>query len=76
MKDGLRARYTLEFRQEAVRLVRGDEKLSTVACPLRVLKPPLHNWVKADGTHRHSRADRFALTTANPANLSRAEARV
>jgi hypothetical protein len=28
MKDAVRARYTLEFKQEAVRLVRGDEQLS------------------------------------------------
>jgi len=31
MKDGVRARYTLEFKQEAVRVVRGGEKLSAVA---------------------------------------------
>ncbi len=31
MKDGVRARYTLEFKQDAVRLVRGGEKLSVVA---------------------------------------------
>jgi transposase len=33
MKGGLRARYTLEFKQEAVRLVRGGEKISAVARP-------------------------------------------
>lgn len=31
MNYGVRARYTLEFKQEAVRLVRGGEKLSAVA---------------------------------------------
>lgn len=31
MKDGVRARYALEFKQEAVRLVHGGEKLSAVA---------------------------------------------
>ena len=31
MKDGVRARYTLEFKQEAVRLVRGGEKISAAA---------------------------------------------
>lgn len=31
MKDGVRARYTLEFKREAVRLVRGGEKLSAMA---------------------------------------------
>ena len=36
MKDGVRARYTLEFNQEAVRLVRGGEKLSAAARTLGV----------------------------------------
>ena len=31
MKDGVRARYTLEFKQEAVRLVRGGETLASAA---------------------------------------------
>ena len=31
MKDGVRARYTLEFKQEAVRLVRGGETLRSFA---------------------------------------------
>jgi len=38
MKDGLRSRYTLEFKQEAVRLVRGGEKISAVARTLGVGK--------------------------------------
>ena len=47
MKDGVRARYTLEFKQEAVRLVRGGEKLSVVARTLGVSAQSLDNWVKA-----------------------------
>jgi hypothetical protein len=36
MKDGVRARYTLEFKQEAVRLVRGGETLASAARTLGV----------------------------------------
>jgi transposase len=52
MKDGLRARYTLEFKQEAVRLVRGGEKLSAVARTLGVSAQSLDNWVKAEAAGR------------------------
>ena len=48
MKDGVRALYTLEFKQEAVRLVRGGEKLSAVARTLGVSAQSLDNWVKAE----------------------------
>ena len=45
MKAGLRARYTLEVKQEAVRLVSGGEKLSSVARTLGVSAQSLDNWV-------------------------------
>ena len=52
MKDGVRARYTLEFKQEAVRLVRGGEKLSVTARTLGVSAQSLDNWVKAEAAGR------------------------
>jgi len=52
MKDGVRARYTLEFKQEAVRLVRGGEKLSVAARTLGVSTQSLDNWVKAEASGR------------------------
>ena len=52
MKDGVRARYTLEFNQEAVRLVRGGEKLSAAARMLGVSAQSLDNWVKAEASGR------------------------
>jgi len=52
MKDGVRARYTLEFNQEAVRLVRGGEKLSAAARTLGVSAQSLDNWVKAEASGR------------------------
>ncbi len=52
MKDGLRARYTLEFKQEGVRLVRGGEKISAVARTLGVSAQSLDNWVKDEAARR------------------------
>jgi transposase len=63
MKDGVRARYTLEFKQEAVRLVRGGEKLSAVARTLGVSAQSLVNWVKAEAAGRLQDVLGKALTT-------------
>jgi transposase len=43
-----RARYTLEFKQEAVRLVAGGQSMAAVARTLGVVDQTLFNWVKAD----------------------------
>jgi transposase-like protein len=48
MTGNARARYTLEFKQEAVRLVRGGQSLSSVARGLGVSAQSIDNWVKAD----------------------------
>ena len=63
MKDGVRARYTLEFKQEAVRLVRGGEKLSAVARTLGVSAQSLDNWVKAEASGRLRDVRGKALTS-------------
>ena len=39
MKDGVKARYTLEFKRDAVRLVRGGEKVSAIARTLGYISP-------------------------------------
>ena len=44
----VRARYTLEFKQEAARLVRGGQSLSSVARGLGISAQSIDNWVKAD----------------------------
>ena len=44
----VRARYTLEFKQEAVRLVRGGQSVSSVARGLGVSAQSIDTWVKAD----------------------------
>ena len=48
MTGMVRARYTLEFKQEAVHLVRGGQSLSSVARGLGVSAQSIDNWVKAD----------------------------
>lgn len=42
-----RARYTLEFKQEAVRLVEGGQSIAAAAQTLGVVQQTLFNWVKA-----------------------------
>ena len=63
MKDGVRARYTLEFKLEAVRLVRGGEKLSAAARTLGVSAQSLDNWVKAEEAGRLRDVRGKVLTT-------------
>ena len=43
----MKARYPLEFKREAVRLVHGAKKISAVSQTLGVSGPSLDNWVKA-----------------------------
>ena len=52
-----RARYTLEFKQEAVRLVDGGQSIAAVSRTLGVVEQTLHNWVKADKEGRLTGAD-------------------
>ena len=51
-KDGSnhRARYTLEFKLEAVRLVKAGQEASVTARVLGVPKQTLSNWVRLAGT--------------------------
>ncbi len=48
MKGAVRGQYTLGFKQEAVRLVRGGEGVSSVAKTLGISGQTLHNSVKAE----------------------------
>ena len=47
MTKTVRARYTLEFKQEAVRLVEGGQSIAAAARSLGVVEQTLFNWVKA-----------------------------
>jgi len=48
MSKGNRGRYTIEFKLEAVRLVKGGQSLAEVSKILGIAGQTLHNWVKAD----------------------------
>ncbi|CAB3774997.1 transposase [Paraburkholderia humisilvae] len=48
MSELKRARYTLEFRMEAVRLVKAGQNLAAVSAMLSVATQTISNWVKAE----------------------------
>ena len=73
MKDGVKARYTLEFKQEAVRLVHGGEKISAVARTLGVSGQSPDNWVKAEAAGR-LRDVRGKAVTAEQMEIARLKA--
>ncbi len=52
MTKAKRGRYTLEFKQEAVRLVESGQSMAAVARSLGVVEQTLGNWIKA---HRAGR---------------------
>ncbi|WP_449235032.1 transposase [Azospirillum doebereinerae] len=47
MTKATRAQYTLEFKEKAVRLVTGGQRIAAVAKTLGLSEQTLHNWVKA-----------------------------
>ena len=60
MSRMVRARYALEHKQEAVRLVRGGQPIGTVARGLGISDQTVHNCVKAEAEGR------LAATTTKP----------
>ena len=56
------ARCTLEFKQEAVRLVTGGQSIAAAARSLGLVEQTLFNWVKADRQGKLKGAD--SLRTA------------
>ncbi len=48
MEKAIRRRYTLEYKQEAVRLVTSGRRVSAAARSLGIVEQTLANWVKAD----------------------------
>jgi transposase len=73
MSKAVRARYTLEFKQEAVRLVTGGQSIASVARTLGVVDQTLFNWVKADRQGRLQGADSKAVS-AEQMEISRLRA--
>ena len=48
MTKGTRARYTHEFKLEAVRMVKGGQSVAVTGKILGIAEQTLHNWIKAD----------------------------
>jgi transposase len=48
MSSKVRAQYTLEFKLEAVRLVKSGQSLAITAATLGVSSQTIHGWVKRD----------------------------
>jgi transposase len=48
MSQQKRASYTLEYKIEAVRLVRSGQSIAAVSRTLGIADQTLHNWIKAD----------------------------
>lgn len=73
MTKTTRARYTLEFKQEAVRLVEGGQSQASVARSLGVADQTLFNWVKASRQGALKGADRTPVS-AEQTEISRLRA--
>ncbi len=73
MKKTARARYTLEFKQEAVRLVEGGQSIAAAARTLGLVEQTLFNWVKARREGKLTGADSKAVS-AEQMEISRLRA--
>jgi transposase len=69
-----RARYTLEFKQEAVRLVENGQSIAAIARTLGVVDQTLFNWVKAHRQGKVTGVDSKAPVTAEQMEVSRLRA--
>jgi transposase len=73
MTKTTRGRYTLEFKQEAVRLVRSGQSIAAVSRTLGVVEQTLYNWVKADRQGKRKGVDSRPVS-AEQMELSRLRA--
>lgn len=69
-KTTTRARYTLEFKQEAVRLVEGGNSIAAAARSLGMVDQTPFDWVKAHRQSKLTGAD-SKLVSAEPMEISR-----
>jgi len=74
MMKAARARYTLEFKQEAVRLVESGQTMAAAARSLGVVEQTLFNWVKAQREGRLTSADSRLKVSAEQMEISRLRA--
>src|SRR5580692_5344701 len=69
-----RARYTLEFKQEAVRLVGSGQSIAAASRTLGLVEQTLFNWVKAHREGTLKGADSRSKVTAEQMEISRLRA--
>jgi transposase len=62
MERAKRAKYTLEFKQEAVRLVESGQTLAAAARSLGLVDQTLHNWVQAERQGKLKGAEKKAVS--------------
>ena len=69
-----RARYTLEYKQEAVRLVESGKTIAAVARSLGMVDQTLFNWVKASREGKLKGAGNPSKVSAEQMEISRLRA--
>ena len=74
MRKTARAQYTLEFKQEAVRLVESGQSIRAAARQLNVAEQSLFNWVKAQREGRLAGAASSRTVSAEQMEISRLRA--
>jgi transposase len=74
MTKATRARYTLEFKQEAVRLVESGQSIAAAARSVGVVEQTLFNWVKAKREGRLKATSSSPAVSAEPMEISRLRA--
>jgi transposase len=74
MTKANRGRYTLEFKQEAVRLVESGQSIAAAARSLGVVDQTLFNWVKAHREGKLTGARGKAQLSAEQMEISRLRA--
>ena len=76
MTKTARARYALEFNQEAVRLVQGGQSIAAAARALGVVDQTLFNWLKAQHEGKLKGADSQGKVSAEQMEISRLQAKL
>ena len=74
MRQGTRGRYTLEFKQEAVRLVESGQTMAAAARSLGVVEQTLGNWIKLHRAGRLKGSSGKHQVTAEQMEISRLRA--
>ena len=74
MRQGTRGRYTLEFKQEAVRLVESGQSQAAAARSLGVVEQTLGNWVRENRAGSLKGATSKPKVTAEQMEVSRLRA--